>query len=192
MIGSDVAGLTQRCSFIEQAHDSILLAFCLPLTLSLLCFRFPLAYLFLKLSLSFSALFVCLNTRVSVLQLAGHDHLDGDVCKLLLDLVGFVILPDDPLPFAMAACRCTAGSISSIRINRRYQSGDAPPNLVAGKRNTSRLSILITVSRPAECACLMRRNPVSVRSINQSSWTTKSRPGWRTSRSMGDEAASRE
>jgi hypothetical protein len=76
-----------------------------------------------------------------------------------------------------AVCRCTAGSISSIRLNRRYRSGDAPPSFVAGKRNTSRLSILITVSRPAECACLMRRNPASVSSIIPSSWTTKSRLG---------------
>src|SRR5262249_41556450 len=50
-------------------------------------------------------------------------------------------------------------------VNRRYRSDDAPPSFVAGKRNTSRLSILITVSRPAECACLMRRNPASVSSI---------------------------
>jgi hypothetical protein len=63
--------------------------------------------------------------------------------------------------------------------NRRYRSGDAPPSFVVGKRNTSRLSIVITVSRPAECACRMRRNPASVSSIIPSSWTTKSRPGSR-------------
>src|SRR5215471_394905 len=74
-------------------------------------------------------------------------------------------------------------------VNRRYRSDDAPPSFVAGKRNTSRLSILITVSRPAECACLMRRNPASVSSIiSPSSWTTKSRPASRTSRSMGEDA----
>jgi hypothetical protein len=64
-------------------------------------------------------------------------------------------------------------------VNRRYRSGDAPPSFVVGKRNTSRLSIVITVSRPAECACRMRRNPASVSSIIPSSWTTKSRPGSR-------------
>jgi len=96
-------------------------------------------------------------------------------------------------PFSLQRPSCTAGSISSVRpVNRPYRSDDAPPSFVAGKRNTSRLSILIMVSRPAECACLMRRNPASVSSINPSSWTTKSRLGSRTSRSMGEDAGTRD
>src|SRR5262249_55736712 len=64
-------------------------------------------------------------------------------------------------------------------VNRCYRSDDAPPSFVAGKRDTSWRSILITVSRPAECTCPMRRKPALVSSIIPSSWTTKSRPGSR-------------
>src|SRR5215471_14911122 len=77
-------------------------------------------------------------------------------------------------------------------VNGRYRSDDAPPSFVAGKRNTSRLSILITVSRPAECACPMRRNPASVISIVPSLWRMKSRPGSSTSRSIGGGAGTRD
>src|SRR5262245_15277591 len=77
-------------------------------------------------------------------------------------------------------------------INRRYRSDDAPPSFVAGKRNASRLATFLTAARPAERACLMRRNPASVSSIIPSSWTTKSRPGSRTSRSMGEDAGTRD
>src|SRR5262249_48765015 len=61
----------------------------------------------------------------------------------------------------------------------------------AGKRNTSRPSIPITTSIAAECACAMRRNPTPVSSIVPSLWKRKSRPGSRTTRSMGEGAGTR-
>jgi hypothetical protein len=51
--------------------------------------------------------------------------------------------------------------------------------LQAGKRNTSRPSIQITTSSPAEWACTIRRNPVSVSSMAALSRTMKSNPGSR-------------
>src|SRR5262249_17542201 len=74
-------------------------------------------------------------------------------------------------------------------VNRRYRSDDAPPSFVAGERDTPRPSILITVSRPGEWACLIPRKPASVSSIlSPSYWTTESRAAARTSRSMGEDA----
>jgi hypothetical protein len=69
-------------------------------------------------------------------------------------------------------CSCAAGVKyqAFAAVNGRHRSGNAPPNLVAEKRNSSCLPISITVPRPAECACPMRRNPASVSSISPSSW----------------------
>src|SRR5258708_32638336 len=39
-------------------------------------------------------------------------------------------------------------------VNRRYQSGDAPPSLVAGEHNTPIPSNLLTGVEPAEVRCL--------------------------------------
>jgi hypothetical protein len=69
-------------------------------------------------------------------------------------------------------CSCAGGVKYQAfdAVNGRYRSGNAPPNLVAEKRNSSCLPISITVPRPAECACPMRRNPTSVSSISPPSW----------------------
>jgi hypothetical protein len=69
-------------------------------------------------------------------------------------------------------CSCAGGVKyqAFAAINGRYRSGNAPPNLVADKRNSSCLPISITVPRPAECACPIRRNPASISSISPPSW----------------------
>jgi hypothetical protein len=69
-------------------------------------------------------------------------------------------------------CSCAGGVKyqAFAAVNGRYRSGNAPPNLVAEKRNSSCVPISITVPRPAGCACPMHRNPASVSSISPPSW----------------------
>src|SRR5262249_30950602 len=87
--------------------------------------------------------------------------------------------------FAQKADKKQTVTVCPLSANNRSRLTDVTdptthlPASWLGKRNTSRRSILITVSRPAECACPMRRNPALVSSIIPSSWTTKSRPGSR-------------
>src|SRR5262249_2594834 len=65
---------------------------------------------------------------------------------------------------------------------KRASHGRTPNGFEAGGGKKERRSTLITGSSPAECACPMRRNPASVRSIIPSLWKTKSKPRSRTKR----------
>src|SRR5215831_10017189 len=72
----------------------------------------------------------------------------GDVVKHRLEDLecetNAFLIPRQPSN-PVAVCRgCLARPLRNrafAPVNRRYRSGDAPPNFVAGKRNTSRLSI---------------------------------------------------